>query len=109
MIKQLVGAAALLSLVGCGTGPSEGDIDAAIQKLVKEQNKQMDAIGAMVGGAHSNMMDDMKAEAPKVKKVGCKEDGESAFRCDVEITKKQGTNVAPLRFVKGSDGWVVAR
>lgn len=108
MIKRLVCSIGLLSLFGCSAGPSESDIDAAVQKLVEQQNKEITALGSMMGGTNSKMLDSMKVEAPKVKKIGCKEDGENAYLCDVELTNKQGTNVAPMRLVKGSGGWVAA-
>ena len=53
----------------------------------------------------------MLPEINSLKKIGCKEDGERAYRCDVELEMTQFgiTNKAPvnLRFVQASEGWTV--
>ena len=48
-----------------------------------------------------------------IKKIGCKEDGEKAYRCDVEVEalqgSKSGKGAAVFRLVKLSDGWSISR
>lgn len=109
MIKKIFAALAVSTLAACGTGPSESDIATAVKKSIDEQNKQLASVGGMFGGAAQGVADSMKMDVPEVKKLGCKQDGENAFRCDVELTTKQGKNVVPARFVKGSDGWVITK
>lgn len=103
----LSGLAALtaFSLVGCSGAPSEGDISTTI----KNQHERETADMRKMTGSYFTMP---VTELKDVKKVGCKEDGEKAWRCDVEMKIKQGTvekiSVTAMRFVKSSDGWVVS-
>ena len=108
-MKKTFAILAVLSLAACGTGPSESDMNAAVKRSVEESNKQMAAMGNMFGGAGRGITDAMKVEVPEVKKIGCKEDGEKAYRCDIEVISKQGRNVTPARFVKTSDGWMITK
>lgn len=109
MIKKILAALAVVPLVACGSGPSESEIASAVKKSIEEQNKQIASVGSMFGGATQGVANSMKMEVPEVKKLSCKQDGDSAYRCDVELTSKQGKNVVPARFVKGSDGWVITK
>lgn len=109
MIKKILTVLAVLPLGACSSGPSEGDMNAAVQKSVEENNKQMAALGGMFGGAGRGMTDKLKVEAPQVKKIGCKEDGQNAYICDIELVTKDGKKVTPARFVKASDGWTITR
>lgn len=81
----------------------------AMKKEVDAYNKQMASIGTMGGALGKGIADSMKMEAPKVKKIGCKEDGDNAYRCDVELINKDGSNATNARFVKGSTGWAVSK
>jgi hypothetical protein len=83
-------------------------MNAAIQKAVDQTNKQIASVGSMFDTAGKDVAEAFKVEAPEVKKIGCKEDGEKAFLCDVEISDKNGSKVTPVRFVKSSEGWVTA-
>lgn len=107
MNKNILAILAVLPLAACGTGPSESDMNAAVKKQIEQSNQQLAAMGGMLGGAARGMAESMKVDAPKVKKIGCKEDGQSAYRCDIEVIGKQGQNVTSARFVKASDGWVI--
>jgi predicted small lipoprotein YifL len=98
LMKKILVFAAVVSLAGCGKGPSESEMNKAVKKSIDDSNRQMASIG--FGSAFSS-------EVPEVKKLGCKEDGDNAFRCDIEINGKAGKKVVPARFVKGSDGWVI--
>lgn len=75
--------ATAISLTACGSGePSIADIN-----------------DAMVAAKMSN-----KGEAENIVKIGCKEDGKNAYRCDVGPKNGKGM-VLPLRFVKTDAGW----
>jgi hypothetical protein len=101
---------ALLLLTACGGAPSEGDIKAAIEKQMGADVKAMAQMG---GKQAADMFKGLVPEIKSVKKIGCKEDGEKAYKCDVEmeVTQMGSTNkgVAPMRFVKGSDGWIASK
>ncbi len=102
----IAGAAALTA---CSGAPSDGDIKAALEKQKQNEAKAMEAFG---GKRAAEMMKGLAPEVKSIKKIGCKEDGENAYKCDVEleVTQMGSTNkaIAPMRFVKGSDGWVAA-
>ena len=98
-MKKLLVIIAAMSLAACSKGPSESDMNKAVKKSIDETNRQMASIG--FGGAAT--------EVPEVKKIGCKEDGDNAYRCDIEINGSRGKTVVPARFVKSSDGWVVTK
>jgi len=108
-MKKILALMAVLSLTACGTGPSESDMNVAVKKAVEESNKQLAAMGGSLGSAGQGMVDMLKTEAPEVKKIGCKEDGDNAYRCDIEIISKKGKNATSARFVKGSDGWMITQ
>lgn len=97
-IKLLLVVAASLTLTACGGEPSQGDIDAAIKKEQLAMPKLMEGLVPVV---------------KNVKKIGCKADGEKAYICDVELEVEQlgktNKGIAPVRFVKGSDGWVATK
>jgi len=83
--------------------PSEGDIKSAIDKQLASEHR---ALQQLVGD-----MPTLVRTAKEVKKLGCKEDGENAYKCDIEVTLALGNDsqkvTLPKRFVKGSDGWVI--
>lgn len=104
-MKKSVTAVKVLSLLvaasfltACSGEPSEGDIKEAIKK-------ERDAMPKEIQG--------FAPEVTSVKKIACSADGEKAYKCDLELEIKQmGTTTkttAPVRFVKGSDGWVPSR
>jgi hypothetical protein len=96
-------------LTACGGAPSESDIKTALTKAVEDQNK----MAAKFGGANNPMANMMKIEYKSIKKIACNADGDKAYRCDVEIEMKtamgEQKTIAPVRFIKGSDGWVAAK
>ena len=101
--KWLAVPALVALLSACSGEPSEGDMRAALDKEVAEANKVTASLRA-----------DKKTTLHSFKKVGCKADGDKAFRCDVEMDLEaplvgRKKVVAPLRFVKGSDGWVATK
>ena len=94
-------------LAACSGAPSESDIRGALARQIKVER---DA-AAKFGGA--GLVDSMFPEVTGVNKIGCKEDGEKAYRCDVEVevsrSGKKSKGPAAIRLVKLSDGWSVSR
>ncbi len=93
-----------LLLTACSGEPSSGDIEKVLQSGFAQFNTQMAAFAGR--GA--------KVEVHSIKKLGCKADGANAYVCDVEVDVTnpmtgRSKTVAPLRLVKGSDGWVQSR
>lgn len=90
-----------LLLSACGGAPSESDLKNSFMKQYEAERIAMGG-GQMMGMTIIPEMTDLK-------KIGCKEDGENAYRCDVEVTVKDGKEQksAPtsVRVVKTSDGW----
>lgn len=109
-VKLLSATVALLTLAACGGEPSESDIKTAFNKQVQAEAKAMQQFA---GTAGADMAKSMMPEVKSMKKIGCKEDGEKAYKCDVEmeVTQMGNTNkgAISLRFVKGSDGWVAVK
>ena len=100
--KVVAIVAGALLLTACGE-PSEGDLRAAFEKQIAESNKMAQGLGVK-----------MESKLHSLKKVGCKADGDNAYRCDVEVDMEvplvgRKKVVAPVRFVKGSDGWVASK
>lgn len=96
-------------LAGCGGAPSGGEIHAALKKQIEEDQAQI----RRVGGPAAGMLKAMTPEVVDARKIGCKEDGEKAYRCDVELELKQSGSVqktsVSLRMVKTSEGWMAGR
>lgn len=101
ILRALAGAAASIALTACGGAPSDSDIKKAIENQSAEEEKNRGVLG------------DLLPSVKFVKKIGCNEDGENVFKCDVEVevTQLGKTNnaIVPMRFAKGSNGWVVSR
>jgi hypothetical protein len=88
------------ALSACSGQPSDNEMKVALQKTA---DQTMEAI------AGKNAGKDYRTVYNTVKSAGCKSDGESAYRCDVEVEMesmlgKQKT-VLPVRFVKTGEGW----
>ena len=104
-VSSLIGLCTFLT--ACGGAPSESEIKSAFESRLKTDTEQMEK---MVGKNNAlSQMGGLKV----LNKIGCKEDGEKAYRCDIEIevTQDGKTNKGPMsmRFVKGSDGWVIMK
>lgn len=100
--------ASTVLLTACG-GPSEADIKAAIDKnaaATVESSKRL------AGDLGARLAEGVLPKVQKVHKIGCKDDGENAYRCDVELESTQlgstSKEVASLRLLKGSEGWILA-
>ena len=104
-------AAALL--VGCLGQPSSSELKEVVEREFKpmfEMQARIMKNAAALGGGKA---DQGPPTLKEVNKVGCKVDGESAYRCDVELVVVNGaetkSQVLPMRFVKGSTGWQVTK
>lgn len=88
-------------LAGCGGAPSEAEIKATVERQQAQDLKN--------AGTAAGLLPTIKV----LKKIGCKEDGEKAYKCDLEVEvtqfEKTQTRVAPVRFVKTSDGWMLSK
>ena len=110
-ISKTVSLAVLttIALSACGGAPSESDMKGALEKQMK---MELDASKKFMGGAGAGMAEALMPKIDGLKKIGCKEDGEKAYRCDVEleVSRNGQTNKAPgnIRFVKGSEGWMAS-
>lgn len=100
-------------LAACSGEPSTSDVKSLVDREIKPtlelQAQTLSLFPGMFGGASTKSA---KAELKDVRKVGCKADGEAAFLCDIELVMQHGestkSQVVPLRFVKGSSGWMLA-
>lgn len=100
--------AAVLMMTACSGEPSSSDVKGALENDVKQMlEMQSNFASALSGRGQSASATKPKLE--DIRKVGCKEDGEKAYRCDVEIVVMNGgekkSSVVPARFVKTSSGW----
>lgn len=105
-MTRYVGVVGLtLGLAACGGAPSEGEMKDALQKQTDQMIKAMGPIAQISG------MDNI--EIRKVEKIGCEQDGDNAYRCDVKVfAKVKGQEMSETtrgRFVKTSDGWQASK
>jgi hypothetical protein len=108
-VISLLGVMTLL--VGCAAEPSEADMKAAFDRDKAATVEQMRALFGQAGASMTTQMQG-RFGVQTVRKIGCKADGDKASLCDVELEVKGLTGMQKLtrqvRFVKGSDGWVLA-
>lgn len=99
------GVVLCLALSACSSSPTEGELKSAVERKMLADSQ---ALERSVG---------KQAMPPKpvlqaVRKIACKEDGEKAYRCDVELEVKHGGTLAKgaasMRFLKAGDGWVAS-
>lgn len=105
----LLGLAALLA--ACAAEPSEAEIKAAFDR---EQAATVNAMRGLFGQTGADVTTQMQSQfgVQSVRKIGCKSDGDNASLCDLELEVRglgglQKTT-QQLRFVKGSEGWMLA-
>ena len=97
-------------LAGCSGEPSSSDVKTLVEREIKPalemQALVMKNAGNMFGGGKAGQGTPTLKD---VKKIGCKPDGETAYRCDIELVMVTGadskSHVVPMRFVKASSGW----
>lgn len=103
LLKIAVIGSACALLAACE--PSDGDIKSAIDKQLAAEHRDMQQLMGETATA--------PRAVKEVKKIGCKEDGTNAYKCDLEvvIASANGSGVQkvsrPARFVKGSEGWTM--
>lgn len=104
-------AAVLLS--GCSGEPSNSDVKTLVERELKPMLEMQAAMMKGASALSGRAVPSSPPEVKDVKKVGCKQDGESAYRCDIEITVASGaekkSQISPMRFVKGSSGWQLTK
>lgn len=103
-----LGALAACALLGaCSGAPSESQLKSAFETRMQADAKALDR--TLGQGTSQKIL----GEITFLRKIGCKEDGEKAYQCDIEMqATRNGTTLKrpmPLRFVKGSDGWVLSK
>ena len=105
-------AVAAVVLAGCSSEPSNADIEKAVQASVQQSQE---AMGKLAGGnpQAAEMAKAFQAKVHSVNKIGCKSDGDKAYKCDVELDMETGLTgrkkqTVPVRMVKGSEGWTMA-
>jgi len=118
-MKTLLAAALavfLLFTAGCSGEPSEADIRAAFEKDITKSSESLNKTAQMFGGAGKAFTDMLgKAEIHSVKKISCVQaTNEPGYVCDVEVDMTvpltgRKKDMTQARFVKGPDGWVVAK
>ena len=112
IIQMTALGATVLLLAGCSGEPSNGDIEKAVQASVQQSQE---AMGKLADGnpQAAEMAKAFQAKVHSVNKIGCKSDGDKAYKCDVELDMETGLTgrkkqTVPVRMVKGSDGWTMA-
>lgn len=99
-------------LTACGGAPTDPQMNEAMALKMKQQEQATDKAW---GKGSMSSMQSMAGKVKGIRKVGCKEDGEKAYKCDVEMEMEMeflggvGSKKMPvaLRFLKGSEGWMV--
>lgn len=108
--RLILPLACALGLAACTNEPTEADLRQAVERQVSAQNASMEQL---LGKGLTQAARQFTGEIKGVRKIGCQPDGEQAYRCDVELEIEHlGTlarEPASYRFVKGSEGWMVAR
>ena len=100
-----VGTALAISLAlgACSGPPNESELKAAVEGKMKADSEALERSIGKQGMP-------TKPELKTVRKVGCKSDGDKAYRCEVELevnhdgTLAKGT--ASMRFVKNGESWI---
>lgn len=105
--RTAAGLVVLVALVGCGSGPSESDIERVVKASLAQERAAAERIAGRSG-------DGFFPTVHGVKKRGCTEASSSVYTCDVEldVTPPGGARTkspTTLRFAKGSDGWAAMR
>lgn len=101
-------------LVSCSSEPSASEIEGAMQGQMKAEQAQMRAFAGN-NEAAQDILSAFSVQFTDFEKIGCREDGENAYLCDVRFTVtggmagKAGRDVTqPLRLVRSNDGWTLS-
>lgn len=95
-----------LALTACSASPSDGELKLAIERKMKVDSEALERVVGKPGMPNT-------PEIKRVHKLGCKEDGDKAYKCDVELEVLQnGTfakGTASMRFIKDNAGWLATK
>ncbi len=95
-----------LALGACSSSPNEGELKAAVEAKMKADSEALERSIGKQGMP-------TKPELKTVRKVGCKSDGDKAYRCEVELEVNHGGTLAKgtasMRFVKNGESWVASK
>lgn len=110
-MRILLACLPVVLLAACSGSPSERDIRGAIERQQAERKQAMSSLLGERGAAAAEQLLG-PGELKGVKKIGCKEDGENAWRCDIELQFAAGeasrSQVGKVRLVRASNGWTVS-
>lgn len=110
-MRQLLLILPIALLAACSASPSDRDIRGAIERQQAERKQTLTSLLGERGAAMAGQLMG-PGEIKSVKKIGCREDGENAWRCDIELQIAAGdatqTRVGQLRLVRSSSGWAVS-
>lgn len=99
-------AAIVPLLAACSGEPSSTELEKAVSANASQGSAQMERLSR---GSSKTFMPQVHG----VKKLGCRQETSPAYLCDVEldVTSQGVRSKVPtsMRFVKGSEGWVVSR
>ncbi len=111
--KILAASILAIPLSACSGEPTETDIANAISSGQDASSKQALAF-AGDNQMTRDMLKKMQPVVSDVRKLGCKSEGSNGYLCNVEFKVSGGimsqnpqTTAAPIRLVKGSDGWLI--
>lgn len=95
-----------LALTACSGAPSEGELKQAIERKMKADSEALQRVVGKQGMPTA-------PEIKRVEKVGCKEDRDKAYKCDVELELLQNgassKGAASMRFIKDNEGWLATK
>ena len=94
-------------LAACSGEPSSSDLERAVSANAAQGSAQMEQLSR---GSSKSFM----PEVHSVKKLGCRQQTDTAYLCDIELdmTSPQGVRgkvPTSMRFIKGSEGWAASR
>ena len=97
---------ACLALSACTKPPVEAELKAAVER---KMTSDREALERKIG---PQAMPPAKPVLRNLRKLGCKEDAEKAYRCEGELEVSHGdagaTGTASMRFVRTNNGWVAS-
>ncbi len=95
---------ASLALTACSKPPVEAELKAAVER---KMTSDREALERRIG---PQAMPPVKPVLRNLRQLGCKEDAEKTYRCEVELEVSHGdavaTGTASMRFQKVGDEWV---
>ncbi len=114
-IASLYGISALLA--SCSAEPSATDISKALNSMIQAEQRQLKGmtagLAAGLPGGKDPFSEMLSIKVTELEKIGCSENGEKAYICDVRYTangsmfgKEGRAVVTQLRMVNASDGWI---